>query len=172
MILGLGEVDFGAVGVHGRVLDDAVGVDGGVDVAAEVRCDADTSRALWAFVAARLRACVRHRDVGQRSARFRAADPDGDTAASFERRLAHLGDRSRLRRARDDNRLRGLPVLVLMPHSRCNCRCIMCDIWRANANGLELGADDFTPHLESFKNLRVRCVVLSGGEPLASFADA
>ena len=23
-----------------------------------------------------------------------------------------------------------LPILILYPHSRCNCRCLMCDIWR------------------------------------------
>lgn len=77
-----------------------------------------------------------------------------------------IGDRWRLQRARRDDRLRGLPVLVLMPHSRCNCRCIMCDIWRANSKGQELTAEDFAPHLESLEKLRVRCVVLSGGEPL------
>lgn len=78
----------------------------------------------------------------------------------------NLGDRWRLRRSRHDDVLRGLPVLVLMPHSRCNCRCIMCDIWRANANGRELGAADFAPHVDSLKKLKVRCLVLSGGEAL------
>ena len=24
-----------------------------------------------------------------------------------------------------------LPVLILMPHERCNCRCLMCDIWKS-----------------------------------------
>ena len=23
-----------------------------------------------------------------------------------------------------------LPIVILFPHSRCNCRCVMCDIWR------------------------------------------
>ena len=23
-----------------------------------------------------------------------------------------------------------LPILILYPHSRCNCRCLMCDIWK------------------------------------------
>ena len=23
-----------------------------------------------------------------------------------------------------------LPILVLEPHNRCNCRCVMCDIWK------------------------------------------
>ena len=26
--------------------------------------------------------------------------------------------------------IRELPILVILPHSRCNCRCVMCDIWR------------------------------------------
>ncbi len=25
-----------------------------------------------------------------------------------------------------------LPILILYPHSRCNCRCVMCDIWKTN----------------------------------------
>ena len=34
------------------------------------------------------------------------------------------------------NHVGRLPIMVLMPHSRCNCRCLMCDIWRANKNML------------------------------------
>ena len=33
------------------------------------------------------------------------------------------------------HRIHTLPVVALMPHSRCNCRCVMCDIWKANRNG-------------------------------------
>src|SRR5580658_8413997 len=29
-----------------------------------------------------------------------------------------------------DHVIRELPVLVILPHSRCNCRCVMCDIWQ------------------------------------------
>ncbi len=64
------------------------------------------------------------------------------------------------------HRLRALPVVVLMPHSRCNCRCVMCDIWKGNRDRRELGRDDLVPHLESFRRLKVRWVVLSGGEAL------
>jgi MoaA/NifB/PqqE/SkfB family radical SAM enzyme len=53
------------------------------------------------------------------------------------------------------------PILILNPHSRCNCRCVMCDIWKADAVQ-ELGAAD----LEGIGELGVRWVVLSGGEPL------
>lgn len=62
--------------------------------------------------------------------------------------------------------IRALPVVVLMPHSGCNCRCVMCDIWKANKERRELSVEDLTPHLASLKRLRVRRVVLSGGEAL------
>lgn len=64
------------------------------------------------------------------------------------------------------HRMHSLPVLVLMPHSRCNCRCVMCDIWKANRSGRELTAQDLSRHLHSVKRLRVQRVVLSGGEAL------
>lgn len=64
------------------------------------------------------------------------------------------------------HRIHALPVVVLMPHSRCNCRCVMCDIWRANHDRREISRDDLERHLESFDRLGVRWVVLSGGEPL------
>jgi MoaA/NifB/PqqE/SkfB family radical SAM enzyme len=59
-----------------------------------------------------------------------------------------------------------LPVLVLFPHSRCNCRCVMCDIWKADRDRRELTEADLAPHLEAVRRLGVRWVVLSGGEPL------
>ena len=43
---------------------------------------------------------------------------------------------------RTTHRIHSLPMLVLMPHSRCNCRCVMCDIWQANANKQELSRED------------------------------
>ncbi len=58
-----------------------------------------------------------------------------------------------------------LPILVLFPHSRCNCRCLMCDIWKIR-EVREITAEDLEPHLESLRALQVRWVVLSGGEPL------
>jgi len=64
------------------------------------------------------------------------------------------------------HRIHTLPVVVLMPHSRCNCRCVMCDIWQANRNGHELSRDDLAAHLDDFRKLNVRWVVLSGGEAL------
>ena len=65
-----------------------------------------------------------------------------------------------------DHRIHALPILMLMPHSRCNCRCVMCDIWKANKNKQELAESDLRKHLENFRELGVRQVVLSGGEAL------
>jgi MoaA/NifB/PqqE/SkfB family radical SAM enzyme len=64
------------------------------------------------------------------------------------------------------HRIYSLPVLVLMPHSACNCRCVMCDIWKANQQKQEIPVDELERHIDSFKKLRVREVVLSGGEAL------
>jgi MoaA/NifB/PqqE/SkfB family radical SAM enzyme len=64
------------------------------------------------------------------------------------------------------DRLQALPVLVLFPHSRCNCRCVMCDMWRANRDQRELSVSELEPHLDGLRRLGVRWVVLSGGEPL------
>lgn len=64
------------------------------------------------------------------------------------------------------DRIYTLPIVVLMPHSRCNCRCVMCDIWKANRNGTELTAAQLEPHLGVFRDLNVQWVVLSGGEAL------
>jgi len=64
------------------------------------------------------------------------------------------------------DRIHEMPVLVLMPHSRCNCRCVMCDIWKANHNKNEIAVEDLERHLDVFKKLRVQRVALSGGEAL------
>ena len=59
-----------------------------------------------------------------------------------------------------------MPILILMPHSSCNCRCVMCDIWKANKNKIELSTEELSAHVESIKKLGVKWVVLSGGEAL------
>lgn len=64
------------------------------------------------------------------------------------------------------HRIRALPVVILMPHSRCNCRCVMCDIWKSNHEGNELRREDLEPHLKALVRLRARRVILSGGEAL------
>lgn len=58
-----------------------------------------------------------------------------------------------------------LPILILFPHNRCNCRCVMCDIWKIRETR-QLHRSDLEPHLESIRSLGVKWLVLSGGEPL------
>ena len=65
----------------------------------------------------------------------------------------------------DRHRIRSLPVLVLFPHNRCNCRCVMCDIWRLR-QVREITASDLEQYREEFRALGVCWIVLSGGEPL------
>ncbi|MBI4478042.1 MAG: radical SAM protein [Acidobacteria bacterium] len=72
------------------------------------------------------------------------------------------------------NRLRGrlthelheLPILLLEAHSACNCRCVMCDIWKANADRRELTRSDLERHVDAIRSLGVTRIVLTGGEPL------
>jgi Fe-coproporphyrin III synthase len=64
------------------------------------------------------------------------------------------------------HRIHALPVLILMPHSRCNCRCVMCDIWKANRNKREISRNQLARHVDGLKKLHVQWVVLSGGEAL------
>ena len=58
-----------------------------------------------------------------------------------------------------------LPILVLEPHSRCNCRCVMCDIWKTT-EAREISAAELERHLEDIQRLGVEWAVFSGGEPL------
>jgi Fe-coproporphyrin III synthase len=58
-----------------------------------------------------------------------------------------------------------LPIVVLYPHSRCNCRCVMCDIWK-NRERVDLAAHDIAGWLEEWRRLGVQRVVMSGGEPM------
>ncbi|HEY0553053.1 MAG TPA: radical SAM protein [Thermoanaerobaculia bacterium] len=58
-----------------------------------------------------------------------------------------------------------LPILILYPHSRCNCRCLMCDIWR-DTRREELTVADVERWLPGWRELGVERVVLSGGEAL------
>ena len=57
-----------------------------------------------------------------------------------------------------------LPILILFPHSRCNCRCMMCDIWRSTTKS-ELSGRRGALGVGMASARRQR-VVLSGGEAL------
>ena len=64
------------------------------------------------------------------------------------------------------HKIHQLPILVLMPHSRCNCRCVMCDIWKANNDKREIAVEELQRHMAQFVKLKVREVIFSGGEAL------
>lgn len=57
-----------------------------------------------------------------------------------------------------------LPVLVIFPHNQCNCRCMMCDIWRIR-DPKQITPADLERQIAVFKTLKVSWVVFSGGEP-------
>lgn len=59
-----------------------------------------------------------------------------------------------------------MPIAILMPHSACNCRCVMCDIWKGNKNAKQLTEEDIQSLLKSLKQLDTKRVVMSGGEAL------
>jgi MoaA/NifB/PqqE/SkfB family radical SAM enzyme len=63
-------------------------------------------------------------------------------------------------------RIRTLPVLALHVHTACNCRCVMCDIWKANVDKRELSDEALERHLGAIRQLRVQRIMLTGGEPL------
>lgn len=62
--------------------------------------------------------------------------------------------------------IKALPVVILMPHSACNCRCVMCDIWKDNKNLKQLTEKDINELLISLKKLGTQQVLMSGGEAL------
>ena len=61
--------------------------------------------------------------------------------------------------------LEKMPILILSPHSRCNCRCVMCDIWKVT-DAIEISAEDLERHAGDMGLLGVEWVVFTGGEPL------
>jgi len=64
------------------------------------------------------------------------------------------------------DRISALPIVILMPHSACNCRCVMCDIWKDNKSLKQLEEADITGLLGSLKRYGTQQVVMSGGEAL------
>lgn len=76
------------------------------------------------------------------------------------------GEIARRVRSRRSGRLESLPILALHVHSACNCRCVMCDIWKANAEKRDISPEDLSRHIDDLRALRVQRVMLTGGEPL------
>jgi MoaA/NifB/PqqE/SkfB family radical SAM enzyme len=69
-------------------------------------------------------------------------------------------------RSLQTHKISALPVVILMPHSACNCRCVMCDIWKDNKNLKQLTENDINGLLGSLKKLGTQQVLMSGGEAL------
>lgn len=77
----------------------------------------------------------------------------------------HLDEDGRLPVLPRTDPIARLPIVILYPHNRCNCRCVMCDIWQ-DTRRQELSAAEVAGWLPEWKTLGVARVVLSGGEPL------
>ncbi len=69
-------------------------------------------------------------------------------------------------RSLQTHRISSLPIAILMPHSACNCRCVMCDIWKDNANLKQLTEEDVAGLMNTLKKLGTQQVLMSGGEAL------
>src|SRR6476659_5919864 len=81
----------------------------------------------------------------------------------FEQSITHTFKRYRTLHT---DRISALPIVILMPHSACNCKCVMCDIWKDNKNLRQLHPDDVQKLTSSLRKLETREVVMSGGEAL------
>lgn len=64
------------------------------------------------------------------------------------------------------HRISALPIVILMPHSACNCRCVMCDIWKDNKNLKQLQVQDVARLMATLKKFGTKEVLMSGGEAL------
>jgi len=63
------------------------------------------------------------------------------------------------------NRNLVMPLLVFYPTSRCNSRCLSCDWWRSSGAD-DLSYEEIVEVARAVPVLRIRWVLLSGGEPL------
>ena len=64
------------------------------------------------------------------------------------------------------DKISSLPIVILMPHSSCNCRCVMCDIWKGNHNLKQLSEEDIDGLLVALQKYGTQQVLMSGGEAL------
>ena len=51
------------------------------------------------------------------------------------------------------HKIHALPIVILMPHSACNCKCVMCDIWKGNKHLKQLTEEDIQSLLSSLRKL-------------------
>jgi Fe-coproporphyrin III synthase len=79
---------------------------------------------------------------------------------------ASLYHRYKRFRTLQTDRITALPLVILMPHSACNCRCVMCDIWKGNKNLKQLTENDIRGLLGTLKKLGTQQVLMSGGEAI------
>jgi MoaA/NifB/PqqE/SkfB family radical SAM enzyme len=77
-----------------------------------------------------------------------------------------LGHTFQRYRTLQTHKITALPVVILMPHSACNCKCVMCDIWKGNKNLKQLAEQDIESLLSSLRKFGTQEVVMSGGEAL------
>jgi MoaA/NifB/PqqE/SkfB family radical SAM enzyme len=71
----------------------------------------------------------------------------------------------RVTHERANQAIETLPILLIDAHSRCNCRCVMCDIWKTDEHR-ELTLSQLESQMDAIERLQVRWVVFTGGEPL------
>jgi Fe-coproporphyrin III synthase len=64
----------------------------------------------------------------------------------------------------DVHRVDTVPIVVISPHNQCDCHCVMCDIWKIR-DAKEFSVADLERQIASFRDLSVRWVVFTGGEP-------
>jgi len=64
----------------------------------------------------------------------------------------------------DVHRVHNVPIVVISPHNQCDCHCMMCDIWKIR-DAKEFSVADLERQITSFRELSVRWVVFTGGEP-------
>src|ERR1700682_541154 len=87
----------------------------------------------------------------------RAADARRNRAAHWR------GRPSGRARVRMTHAIETLPVLLIDAHSRCNCRCVMCDIWKTDERR-EFTLAQLESQMHAIERLQVRWVVFTGGE--------
>ncbi len=80
--------------------------------------------------------------------------------------MQHLITTYKRYRTLQTNVISALPIVILMPHSACNCRCVMCDIWKGNHDLKQLTQHDIEELLSTLQKFGTQQILMSGGEAL------